>query len=172
MSLKFYEIKIDKKEFPKSKQPIDLNLVDANKIVISDRLKHTDDGFKHFIGYQKDNIIRPLCIILPQMSGYIKYFENGGKNMSFIIKNDSVFVKYNKIWNKINKKRLSINFHSMPLYDKKYIKVKVREYNGVIKTNFWGDKIPKEGVHHTCTYCICIDSVMRMKKKVLSTNLF
>ena len=79
MSLKFYEIKIDKKEFPKSKQPIDLNLVDANKIVISDRLKHTDDGFKHFIGCQEDNIIRPLCIILPQMSGYRKYFENGGK---------------------------------------------------------------------------------------------
>ena len=60
----------------------------------------------------------------------------------------------------------------MPLYDKKYIKVKVREYNGVIKTNFWGDKIPKEGVYHTCTYCICIDSVMRMEKKVLFTNLF
>ena len=83
--------------------------------------------------------------------------------MSFIIKDDSVFVKYDEIWNKI-KKRLSINFHSMPLYDKKYIKVKVREYNGVIKTNFWVDKIPKEGLYYTCTYCICIDSVMRMRK--------
>ena len=57
MSLKFDEIKIDKKEFHKSKQPIDLNSVDTNKIVISDKFKHTDDDFKYFIGYQEDNII-------------------------------------------------------------------------------------------------------------------
>ena len=42
----------------------------------------------------------PLCIILPQMSGWIKYFENGGKNMSFKIEDDSVYLKYNGIWNK------------------------------------------------------------------------
>ena len=69
MSLKFDEIKIDNKEFHKSKQPIDLNLVDINKTVISDKFKHTDDGFKYFIGYQEDNVIRSLCIVLPQMSG-------------------------------------------------------------------------------------------------------
>ena len=72
MSLNFDEIKIDKREFYKSKQPIDLNLVDTNQIVVSDKFRHTDHGFKHFIGYEEDNIIRPLCIILPQMSGYIK----------------------------------------------------------------------------------------------------
>ena len=49
------------------------------------------------------------------MSGYIKYFENGGKNMSFTIKDNSVLVKYNEIWNKI-KKTLSITFHSNPAY--------------------------------------------------------
>ena len=69
MSLKFDEIKIDNKEFHKSKQPIDFNLVDINKTVISDKFKHTDDGFKYFIGYQEDNVIRSLCIVLPQMSG-------------------------------------------------------------------------------------------------------
>ena len=53
----------------------------------------------------------------------------------------------------------------MPVYDEKYIRAKVREYNGVIKTNSWDDKIPKEGVHHTCIACIIIDSVMKMKKK-------
>ena len=70
------------------------------------------------------------------MSRYIKYFENGGKNMSFIIKDDSVLVKYNEIWNKI-KKALNIKFHSNFIYDEKYIKSKIREFNGVIKTNFW-----------------------------------
>ena len=53
----------------------------------------------------------------------------------------------------------------MPDYDKKYIKAKVREFNGVVNTNFWSDKVPKEGVYHTCIACISIDSVMKMEKK-------
>ena len=52
----------------------------------------------------------------------------------------------------------------MPVYDKKYIKIKVREFNGVIKRNFLGDATPKENVHHACIACITIDSVMRMEK--------
>ena len=98
------------------------------------------------------------------MSGYVKYFENRGKNMSFFIKDDDVLDKYNEIWNKI-KKTLNIKFHSMPVYDEKYIKAKVREFNGAIKTNFLGNKIPKESMHYTCIACITIDSVMKMEKK-------
>ena len=78
-TLKFSNIQIDEKEFHISKRPIDLNLVGLNKIEISDKFKHTDDGFKYFIGYKDDSIIRQLCIILPQMSGQMKYFENGEK---------------------------------------------------------------------------------------------
>ena len=59
------------------------------------------------------------------MTGYIKYFENGGKNMSFVIKDDDVLDKYNEIWDKI-KGKLSTKFHSMPVYDEIYIKAKVR----------------------------------------------
>ena len=57
--------------------------------------------------------------------------------MSFIIKDDIVLDKYSKIWNKI-KKTLNIKFHSMPVYDEKYIKAKVTEFNRVIETNFEG----------------------------------
>ena len=53
----------------------------------------------------------------------------------------------------------------MPVYDEKYIKAKVREFNGVIKTNFLGDKIPQESMHCNCIACITIDFVMRMEKK-------
>ena len=53
----------------------------------------------------------------------------------------------------------------MLVYDKKYIKAKLREFNGVVNTNFCGDEIPKEGVHHTCMACINIDSVLKMEKK-------
>ena len=60
---------------------------------------------------------KPLCVILPQISGYIKYFENGGKNMSFMAKNGDVLDKYNKIWDK-TKNKLNIKFHSASVYDK------------------------------------------------------
>ena len=95
-TLKFNNIRVNKKEFHKSKQPIHLDLV-----VVSDKFKHSDSGFKYFIGYKEGEIVKPLCIILPQMTGYIKYFENGGKNMSFVIKDDDMLEKCNEIWDKI-----------------------------------------------------------------------
>ena len=163
-TLKFDNIRTNNKKSHKSKQPIDLNLVNVDQIVVSDKFKHSDDGFKYFIGYKEGEIVKPLCIILPQMIGYIKYFENGKRNMFFVIKDDDLLDKYIEIWDKI-KETLSIKFHSMPVYDEKYIKAKVREFNGVIKTNFLGDEIPKESMHYTCIACITIDSVMRMEKK-------
>ena len=78
-TLKFDNIEINKKEFHKSKQSIDLNLVNVDQMLISDKFKHSHDGFKYFIGHKEDGIVRPLSIILPRMSGYAKYFENGGK---------------------------------------------------------------------------------------------
>ena len=96
-TLKFDNIRVNKKEFHKSKQPIDLDLVIIDQIVVSDKFKHSDDGFKYFISYKEGGIVKPFCIILPQISGYIKYFENDGKNMSFVTKdnNDRVLDKYN-----------------------------------------------------------------------------
>ena len=134
-TLKFNNIRLNKKEFHKSKEPIDLMSVNVDQIVVSDKFKHSDEGFKYFIGYQEDKIVKPLCIILPQMSGYINFFKKSGKNMSFFVKDDNVLDKYNEIWDKI-KKKLEIKFHSMSVYDEKYLKTKVREYDGVIKTNF------------------------------------
>ena len=78
-TLKFDNIRVNKKEFHKFKQPIDLDLLNVNQIVISDKFNHSDDGFKYFIGYKESEIVKPLCIPLPQIIGYIKYFENGGK---------------------------------------------------------------------------------------------
>ena len=78
-TLKFGGIVVNKKDFHAYKQAIALNLVGINKIVISDKFKHKDKGFKYYIGYKDDNIVTPLCIILPQMSGHIKYFKSGGK---------------------------------------------------------------------------------------------
>ena len=136
----------------------------VDEIVVSEKFKHNNEGFKHFIGYLEGGIIKPLCIILPQMSGYIKYVENGGKNMSFLIKDDEVWEKYNKIWDVI-KNKLGIKFHSEPVYEYKYLKVKVKEFDGVIKTNFLGNDTPIENMHYACMACIIIDSVMRLDNK-------
>ena len=76
-----------------------------------------------FYRLKADNSVRPLCIMLHEMSGYIKYSDNGGKNMSFMIDDERVLVKYSEIWNKI-KKTLGIKFHGMPVYDEKYVKNK------------------------------------------------
>ena len=73
-------------------------MINVDQIVVSDRFRHNDESFKYFIGYQEGEIVKPLCIILPQMDGYIKYFENGGKNMSFMIKDDNILNKYNKVF--------------------------------------------------------------------------
>ena len=73
--------------------------------------------------------------------------------------------KYNEIWDVI-KKKLKIKFHSMSVYDEKYLKTKVREYDGAIKTNFLGNNVPEENVHYTSIAYITIDSVMRMEKKI------
>ena len=96
-TLRFNNIRVNKKEFHKSKQAIDLGSVIVDQIVVSDKFKYSEEGYKYFIGYQEGEIVKPLCIILPRMNGYIKYYENGGKNMSFLIKNDEVWEKYEEI---------------------------------------------------------------------------
>ena len=134
--LKFNNIRVNKKEFHKSKQPIDLMSVNVDQIVESDKCKHNNDGFKCFIAYQEGKIVKPLCIILPQMNGYIKYFENGSKSMSLLIKDDEVQEKYKQIWDVIKDKPV-IKCHSLPVYDMKYLKTKVREFDDMIKNKLF-----------------------------------
>ena len=163
-TLKFNNNRLNKEESDKSKQPIDLKSVNLDQIVVSDKFNHSDDGFKYFTGHQENEVVKLLCINLPQMSRYIKYFKNGGNNMSFMVKDHNVLDKYNKVWDRI-KEKLNIKFHSMPVFDETYIKAKVRKFDGKIKTKFLGDEIPKENIRYTSTACVTIDSVMRMEKK-------
>ena len=114
-TLQFNDIIPNKKEFHKSKESIDLLSVNADQIVVSHKFILTDEFFNYFIDYDECEIVKPLCIILPQISGYIKYFENGSKNMSFLIKDDEVWDKYDKTGCVI-KDKLGIKFHSKPVY--------------------------------------------------------
>ena len=86
--------------------------------------------------------------------------------MSFLIKDNEVWEEYQQIWDMIEDK-LGIKFHSKPVYEYKYLKAKVREFDGMIKANFLGNDMPKENMHYTCIACLTIDSVMKMNKKTI-----
>ena len=138
---------------------------------MSNKFKGNNETSKVFVGYLDDisGIVTPSCIILPQMSGSIKYFENGGKNMSFKLEHDEVYVKCNSIWNKI-KECLGVKFYSEPIYDDSYINTKMKIFRDMIKTLFDGgdknpDEIPKERIEYTCIACISVDSVLKVEKK-------
>ena len=112
-----------------------LLLIDLDKIVTSEKFKHNDKDSKYFIGYTDDNIIRPVNIILPQMSKYIRYFDDDKKNMSFEIEDDNIFVKHNEIW-KENFKNSNIKYLNQPIYEEKYIKTKEKTFNDIISPVF------------------------------------
>ena len=98
-NIKFGDKEVDKKEFYLSKQAILLDSVDLSKIVVSSKWKISDTTYKNLCRYLNNDIIQPLCVILPPMSGYIKYFDAGGKNMSFVTDDKEIYEKYNEIWN-------------------------------------------------------------------------
>ena len=108
--LVFNDIEVNKNDFYVSKQEIPLNSVNTNNIVI-----------------------RPLRVLLPQMSGYIKRFENGVKNLSFKTEDEDVYLKCNEIWNEIQS-TLNVKFHIQPIYDDKYMKTKVKTFSNTINT--------------------------------------
>ena len=84
--------------------------------------------------------------------------------MSFKIEDESVYLKYTEMWNRI-KKSLGVKFHSQPIYDDKYIKTKVKTFSSMINTLFSGNEIAKERNHYICIAAICIYSVLKVDKK-------
>ena len=92
--IKFRNKEVDEKKLYSSKEAILLDSVDLSKIVVSSRWKLNDTTYKYFCGYLNNDVIKPLCVILPQVSRYIKYFDNGGKNMSFVTDDKEVYEKY------------------------------------------------------------------------------
>ena len=123
--IKFGNKEVNKKEFYSSKQAISLDSVDLNKIVVSKKWKIDDATYKYFCGYLNNDVIKPLCVILPQMNGYIKYFNDGGKNISFVTDNEKVYEKYNEIWEVI-RNFLKIDFTVNPVRDNIYLVAKLK----------------------------------------------
>ena len=162
--IKFGDKEIDKNEFYSFKEAILLDSVDLSKIVVSSKWKINDTTYKYFCGYLNNDVIQPLCIILPQMSGYIKYFDDGGKNMSFVMDDKEVHEKYEEIWN-IVKKLLKLKFTVNPVRDDKYISAKLKIFNKINRTTFTNIVVPEEKSHYICIPAIDIDSVLKIDKR-------
>ena len=114
-----------KKWLLQNKKVFQIDNIDVNKILVSkEELCDTQSSFKYFIRYNDNDINRPLCVKLPQMTGYAKKFELNS-TVPFKISDKQLLKKYNQIWKKVEK-LLKIEFNSKPVYsdDEKYIKTK------------------------------------------------
>ena len=148
-----------------------LDSVDLSKIVVSNRWKLNDTTYKYFCGYLNNDVIKPLCVILPQMNGYIKYFDDGGKNMSFVTDDKKVYEKYDEIWNVV-KGLLKLKFAASPIRNDKYILAKLKIFRKKNITTFNNNIVPIEKNHYICIHAIDIDSVLKIDKKSVPASLF
>ena len=168
--IKFGDKEINKKEFYSSKQAIPLDSVDLDKIVVSSKWKINETTYKYLCGYLNNDVIQPLCVIFPEMNGYIKYFDNGGKNMTFVTDNEKVYGKYNEIWEVI-RKLLKVKNTVNPVRDDKYLVAKLKIFNRINRTTFNNNNnnnnnnIPIERNHYICISAIDIDSVLKIDNK-------
>ena len=99
-----------------------------------------------------------------KMSGYIKYFDDGGKNMSFVTDDEEVYKKYKEIW-EVVRKLLKLKFTVGPVRDDKYLIAKLKMFNGINRTTFTDNVIPIERNNYTCIPAIDIDSVLKIDNK-------
>ena len=96
------------------------------------------------------------------MNGYIKYFDNGSKNMTFVTDNEKVYDKYNEI-REVIRKLLKVKFAVNPVRDDKYLVAKLKIFNKINRTTF--NNIPTERSHYICIPAIDIDSVLKIDNK-------
>ena len=134
------------------KKVFQIDDIDANKILLSKKEPYgAKNALKYFIGYNHNDVNRPLCLRLAQMTGYVKK-SNEIATMSFRVNNKQILKNYNEIWEKVEK-LLRIDFESKPVYDDddKYIKTKIKIYAGSMIINFHNKKCLKKK-HHVNVY--------------------
>ena len=171
-TINFNTKKIKKSDFYKNKKVFQIDSIDANNILVSKKEAYrTKNSFKCFIGYDDNDVIRPLLAKLSQMIGYARKF-NENVTMSFKVNDKQLLKNYNRIREKIEN-LMRIDFESKPLYgdDDKYINTKIKIYAKNIVTNFHNKKMPKEKAPCKCLSIIMIDSVIKANKKYYPQTL-
>ena len=170
-SINFDNKKIKISDFYKNKNKkiFNIDYIDVNKILVSKKEQYgKNNSFKYFIGYNDNDIIRPLFVKLPKTTSYINKFKDKKTKitttaMSLMVKDKQLFKNYNKIWEKIES-LMRKKFDSKLFYgndDNKYIKTKIKTFKDSIITNFHDKKLPEEKIPYKCLSIIVLDSVVK-----------
>ena len=141
-NINFENKKIKKSDFYKNKKVFKADEIHVDKILVSKKESHgTNKSIRYFFVYN-DGVIRPLCIKLSQVIGYIKYFDSN-KSMLFKVTDKKLSKNYTKIWGKVSN-LIDIKFHSQPIYgdNDKYIKTEIQICREKLNTQ-------KKKIHHT-----------------------
>ena len=174
--LRFSKTKVPKEEFYGANKPIKIWNVIVDNIVIS-KLLQTKNISKYLIEYL-DKVIRPLVLILPKISRYVKTFKDRGENknennklMFLCIDGGKLLEKYKTIWIKIEDLKY-VELDALPFYKSRYIKTKIRTYGNKVFTNFLCLNMPEDGVECESFLVISIDSLLVHAKEILPTSKF
>ena len=140
-----------------------------DKVLVSNKISFGEKNYKYFIGYlYNDNKVKPLHIMLPKTSAYVKSYDGQTKWMYFLIENDDLLEKYNTIWDKAST-GIKKEFDSEPVYNKIFLKTKIKSYGGEV-TDFYDRLIPKMDSNHTCLAVFSLYFALR-RWKLLSANV-
>ena len=169
----FGENSIIKSAFHKNKRLLNINEVDIKRIKLSDKKSYGKDSFRYSTGYRREGNAFPssLCIKLPQMNAYTKYFDKINKYINFLVSDKKILEKYSEIWNKI-KRLIKKEFNSEPVYNDKYIKTKIKIDNDKVHTDFQNNRIPKDNEYCACLYVILLDSIFVNSNKEYYPQIF
>ena len=161
--------------YNKNKKIFNIDDIDANKTLVSKEEQYGKySSSKYFIGYNDNDVIRPLYLFISQRNSYINKFDKNKITMSLMIKDKQLLKNYNKIWKKIER-LMSIDFESETTYgddDDKYIKTKIKTYKDSITTNFYNKigskKILEKKAPHKCLSITILDPVIYAYEKYYS----
>ena len=136
--LTFDNIEIEKNKFYLHNTPILLGDEDIEKVLVSNKVSFGEKNYKCFIGYLYDNHkVKPLHIMLPKTTAYVKRYGGQTKWMHFLTEDD-LLEKYNSIWDKVCAD-VKKEFDSKPVYNKSYLKTKIKSHGNEV-TDFYDKK--------------------------------
>ena len=134
--------------------------VDIEKVLVSNKIYFDEKSCKYFIGYfYNGNKVRPLPIMLPKTSAYVKSFDEQTKWIYFLFEDDDLLEKCNTIWDKFSAD-IKKQFDSDPVFNKEFSKTNRKSHVEEV-TDFYNKKIPKIDSNHTCLAVINLNSALR-----------
>ena len=141
----FGDIEIEKFKFYRHKTPILLGNVDIEKVLVSNKIYFGEKNYKYFIGYlYNDHRVKPLNILLPKTSAYVKRYDGQTKWMYCLVEDEDLLEKYNTIWDKVSA-NIKKEFDSEPVYNKNQLKTKIKS----------------QGDDHACLAVISLESALK-----------